>query len=376
MARRLVVEADGGSRGNPGPAAYGALVRDAATGEVLAESAAEIGVATNNVAEYRGLIAGLRAARAIDPGATVEARMDSKLVVEQMSGRWKIKHEDMRSLALEARGLLPVDAVRYTWVPREANRDADRLVNAALDGALGDGIFTSRSREPEAAAAATTPSPPNTLVGWAPSTSTATTTLVLRHGETVHTAHKRFSGSGGDDPGLSDVGRRQAEQAAAALTLDGGIDVVVSSPLRRTLETARIVAAALGRPLVVDDDLRECAFGAWDGYTFAEVEQQWPDELAGWLASTAVRPPGGESFDEVRRRITAVRDRVVAEHRGRTALLVTHVTPVKTLVQLALDAPSHSLFRMEVRPASLTSVAWFDDGSASLRWFNATAHLH
>ncbi|HEX5511009.1 MAG TPA: reverse transcriptase-like protein, partial [Actinomycetales bacterium] len=97
-ARRLIVEADGGSRGNPGPAGYGALVRDAATGEVLFEIGESIGTATNNVAEYRGLIAGLRAAADIDPGASVEVRMDSKLVVEQMTGRWKIKHEDMRRL--------------------------------------------------------------------------------------------------------------------------------------------------------------------------------------------------------------------------------------------------------------------------------------
>lgn len=379
MGRRLVVEADGGSRGNPGPAAYGALVRDAVTGEVLAEAAAEIGVATNNVAEYRGLIAGLRTARAIDPHAEVEVRLDSKLLVEQMSGRWKIKHPDMRALAIEARDLLPAGAVRYTWVPRESNRDADRLVNAALDGALGDGVFTTRAGgEAEAAgvpARGAPARPANTVVGWAPSSATATTTMLLRHGETVHTQHKRFSGTGGDDPGLSDVGRWQAEQAGAWLAATGEVDVVMSSPLRRTRETARLVATALGAELVVDEGLRECAFGDWDGHTFAEVQQRWPDELAAWLASTAVRPPGGESFDEVRVRVSAVRDRLVAAHGGATVLLVTHVTPLKTMVQLALDAPSHALFRMEVRPASLSSVVWFDDGNASLRSFNDTAHL-
>jgi len=133
--RRLLVEADGGSRGNPGPAGYGAVVRDAATGEVLAEVSEAIGVATNNVAEYQGLIAGLRAAIAIDPSCRVEARMDSKLVVEQMSGRWQIKHDGMRRLAAEARGVLPPDRVRYTWIPRERNAAADRLANAAMDAA-------------------------------------------------------------------------------------------------------------------------------------------------------------------------------------------------------------------------------------------------
>lgn len=133
MSRSFVVEADGGSRGNPGPAAYGALVRDAASGRVLVERAEAIGVASNNVAEYSGLIAGLRAAAALDPDADILVRMDSKLVVEQMSGRWKIKHEAMRALALEAREAYAYDRVRYEWIPREINREADRLVNLALD---------------------------------------------------------------------------------------------------------------------------------------------------------------------------------------------------------------------------------------------------
>ena len=102
VSRRFIVEADGGSRGNPGPAGYGALVRDAATGKVLAERAASVGRATNNVAEYGGLVAGLQAALDLDASAQVEVRMDSKLVVEQMSGRWKIKHPDMQQLALQA----------------------------------------------------------------------------------------------------------------------------------------------------------------------------------------------------------------------------------------------------------------------------------
>ena len=131
--RRLIVEADGGSRGNPGPAAYGAVVRDAQTSKVLAAEGLPIGRATNNVAEYRGLIAGLEMARELDPTAALEVRMDSKLVIEQMAGRWKIKHTDMKSLALEAARLRPV-MVTWTWVPRELNKAADALVNRALDG--------------------------------------------------------------------------------------------------------------------------------------------------------------------------------------------------------------------------------------------------
>jgi ribonuclease HI len=130
---KLIVEADGGSRGNPGPAGYGAVVLDPVTEEVLAECSEGLGVTTNNVAEYRGLIAGLR--RAIELGATeVDVRMDSKLVVEQMSGRWQIKHPAMKRLALEAAGLVrELGSVRFGWIPRSRNSRADTLANKAMD---------------------------------------------------------------------------------------------------------------------------------------------------------------------------------------------------------------------------------------------------
>ncbi len=131
---RVIIEADGGSRGNPGPAAYGALIRDADTGEIIAERAEAIGVATNNVAEYRGLIAGLELARQHAPEADLEVRMDSRLVIEQMAGRWKVKHVDMKPLAMRAARVRPA-RVTWTWGPREENKAADALVNAALDGA-------------------------------------------------------------------------------------------------------------------------------------------------------------------------------------------------------------------------------------------------
>jgi len=135
MARRFIIQADGGSRGNPGPAAYGVVVRDAATGDVVAEQGEHLGIATNNVAEYRGLIAGLEIVRELDPEASVEVRLDSRLVVEQMSGGWRIKHPDIVPLARRARELLPQGGATWQWVPREQNREADRLVNEALDAA-------------------------------------------------------------------------------------------------------------------------------------------------------------------------------------------------------------------------------------------------
>ncbi len=150
--RTLQVEADGGSRGNPGVAGYGALVRDPDTGEILATDAQPLGRASNNVAEYSGLIAGLTMARQIDPEARVHALMDSKLVVEQMSGRWKIKHEHMRRLAAQARSIIPAGQVTYEWIPREKNKDADQLSNEAMDaGAAGTQWDPGASKVPVSA---------------------------------------------------------------------------------------------------------------------------------------------------------------------------------------------------------------------------------
>ncbi|MFJ7203338.1 bifunctional RNase H/acid phosphatase [Streptomyces sp. NPDC098789] len=428
---RVVVEADGGSRGNPGPAGYGAVVLDPTTGETLAERAEFIGVATNNVAEYKGLVAGLTAVRELFPDATVLVRMDSKLVVEQMSGRWKIKHPDMKPLAAEAGRILPRAQVTYEWIPRERNKHADRLANEAMDAgkrgrqwepsastaaldrgaaralatpppagppgdaaagaaaaraalsgarttataaAVGSGgadtLFTETIADTGAATAASAP-------GWgAPDLGTPATFVLLRHGETALTPQKRFSGSGGSDPELSAAGRRQAEAVAAALAARGTVQAIVSSPLRRCRETAQAVADRLGLPVTVEEGLRETDFGAWEGLTFGEVRERYPDDLDAWLKSAKAAPTGGgESFATVTRRVAATRDRLLAAHAGRTALLVTHVTPVKTLVRLALGAPPESLFRMELSAASLSAVAYYADGNASLRLLNDTSHL-
>ncbi|MGA5338109.1 bifunctional RNase H/acid phosphatase [Streptomyces griseoincarnatus] len=587
--REFVVEADGGSRGNPGPAGYGAVVSDAATGETLAEAAEYIGVATNNVAEYRGLLAGLRAARELDPDARVRVRMDSKLVVEQMSGRWKIKHPAMKPLAAQAATVFPPDRVTYEWIPRERNTHADRLANEAMDagrrgeswspaesradldtpptaplapapevtpgdatagaarvrealasaggaaapgepgperrraaegtaaagaadqagtvrgrgtedasgeepdtepglraddteagpraddpeaadvpgergaegdsggaggaaptgrvrgrraaesratavgaaGASGEGpedagpgrpgergaegdsggaggaAPTGRVRGRRAAESRATavrasgegpadggsgrpagPAPADgdrraaqavatPSSGWAPADLGAPATFVLlRHGETPLTPQKRFSGSGGSDPSLSDIGREQAGKVAAVLARRGTVQAVVASPLARTRETARIVAARLGLDVAVEDGLRETDFGAWEGLTFGEVRERYPEDLDAWLASPDAEPTGGgESFAATAARVAEARDRLLAEYRGRTVLLVTHVTPVKMMIRLALGAPPEALFRMELSAASLSAVAYYADGNASVRLFNDTSHL-
>ncbi|MGW1201186.1 bifunctional RNase H/acid phosphatase [Streptomyces cyaneofuscatus] len=431
--RRLVVEADGGSRGNPGPAGYGAVVIDAATGETLAEAAEYIGVATNNVAEYRGLIAGLTAAKALFPDAgasgpdlEVHVRMDSKLVVEQMSGRWKIKHPDMKPLAARAAAILPPSSVTYEWIPRAQNKHADRLANEAMDagrdgrqweasastaeldapartplpdrGPPGDAaagaakaraalaaarggsdagtlfdVNTGASEEPEPTDVTAAPQ-----VGWAaaPDLGAPATFVLLRHGETLLTPEKRFSGSGGTDPELSAVGRDQAARAAAHFAALGTVQEIVSSPLRRCRETAAAVADRLGLDVRIEDGLRETDFGAWEGLTFGEVRELYGDDLTTWLADPEAAPTGGgESFAEVAERVAAARDRLTARYAGRTVLAVTHVTPIKTLVRLALEAPAKAMFRMELSAASISTVAYYGDGNASVRLLNDTSHL-
>ena len=374
---RVVIEADGGSRGNPGPAAYGSLLRDADTGEVIAERAEFIGHASNNVAEYRGLIGGLELVAEHAPGAEVEVRMDSKLVIEQMAGRWKIKHPDMRPLALRAQRLAPA-GVRWTWVRRDLNQAADALLNAVLDQAQGKPprrtkaeVTTAEPADPTALAAQERVGD-NLLSGWRDRAAVVpTTVLLLRHGVTASTVANLFCGAGGSDPGLLDEGREQAARAAAWLDRRGGVDALVSSPLRRTRETAQVVADQLGLEMVTEEGLAEAAFGRWDGLSFPEVLEQYPVELDAWLGSTSVAPPGGESLDEVSARAVRARDRLLAEYAGRTVVAVSHVTPIKMLVRSALEAPMHVVFRMELEPASVTTIQWWPDGTPSLRGFAA-----
>jgi broad specificity phosphatase PhoE/ribonuclease HI len=381
MTRTLVVEADGGSRGNPGPAGYGALVSDAQTGEVLAELLDSVGVTTNNVAEYSGLIAGLRAAGQLAPGADVQVRMDSKLVVEQMSGRWKVKDPTLRTLAASAReASAALGRVSFTWIPRAENSRADRLANQAMDAASGgDRPGGTPAASPvaagEAAAGAAAAAQPadGPARGWGPARAKATTTLLLRHGQTPLSTERRFAGR--SDIPLTDIGQRQAAAAAARLAERGGINVIVTSPLRRTRRTAEAVAETTGAPVVVEDDLVETDFGKWEGLSFAEAGAQDPDHLKAWLGGADVAPPGGESFAAAGRRVLGALDRLLAAYPEQTVLIVSHVTPIKTILCRALLAPPAALFRIHLDVASLCEVNWFADGPAVVRSMNDTSHL-
>jgi broad specificity phosphatase PhoE/ribonuclease HI len=370
VTSRIIIEADGGSRGNPGPSSYGALVRDADTGMVIAQRGETIGIATNNVAEYTGLIVGLEMAREYVPDATdVEVRMDSKLVIEQMAGRWKIKHESMKPLAVEAQRLLPPSGVTWTWVPREQNAAADALANAALDDEAAGGSGKVGEQAHQAAVAA--PATQSTRLGWHGGVHGEPTTIILlRHGVTPSTERKLFCGSGGSDPGLTATGVEQAQRAVAWLKRLDGVDAIVSSPLQRTRETAAVVANELGLEVDLEAGLAEASFGEWDGFTFAEIMERWPAELDNWLASTAVAPPGGEPFDEVYQRVSAACDRILERYAGKTVVAVSHVTPIKMIVRRVLDAPIEVIYKIELAPASITTIQFWPDDTSSLRNFN------
>ena len=212
--------------------------------------------------------------------------------------------------------------------------------------------------------------PPRT--SWRPGQGEPTATLLLRHGQTPMSAQKRYAGR--SDAPLTDVGVQQAAAAAKRLA-SSGIAVIVTSPLLRAVQTAQEVGAVTGAAVVTDDGFRETDFGAWEGLTFAEVRERWPAELAAWLADPEVAPPGGESFTDVSARVTAALHRVLAARAGQTVLIVSHVTPIKTLVATALLAPPAAMFRMHLDLAALSEIDWYADGPALLRSFNDTGHL-
>ena len=367
---KVIVEADGGSRGNPGPAGYGSVVWTADHATVLAESKQAIGRATNNVAEYRGLIAGLDEAAKL--GATeVAVSMDSKLVVEQMSGRWKVKHPDLAALHAQARALASkFDRISYSWVPREQNSHADRLANEAMDAAaVAETAAQPVADSSNTAQPAETPAAP----GWTGARGAPTRLLLLRHGQTELSVQRRYSGRG--NPALTELGWRQADAATRYLAQRGGIAAVVTSPLQRCYDTAVTAAKALGLDVTVDDDLVETDFGAWEGLTFGEAAERDPELHRRWLRDTTATPPDGESFDGVHERVRRARDRIIAEHGAATVLVVSHVTPIKMLLRIALDAGPGILYRLHLDLASLSIAEFYSDGASAVRLVNQTGYL-
>jgi ribonuclease H / adenosylcobalamin/alpha-ribazole phosphatase len=200
--------------------------------------------------------------------------------------------------------------------------------------------------------------------------------VLLRHGDTRLSPERRFSGVGIGDPPLSAAGLDQAQRAAGSALLRGrGFAEVLTSPMTRCQETARIVADALGVSIVVDPDLREMDFGLWEGMTFDEVQDRYPEDLRRWAQSPWAPPTGSsETFAAVLDRMGTVADRFATRYAGASVLAVTHITPVKALVAHALGAPPSALFRMELSSACFSRIT-YTGCEASVRLLNDTSHL-
>jgi ribonuclease H / adenosylcobalamin/alpha-ribazole phosphatase len=371
---KLVIEADGGSRGNPGPAGSGAIILNAENGAVLREIAEDVGIATNNVAEYKALIFALEAANQLDPDAEIQVRMDSKLVVEQMSGKWKIKHPDMRDLAVRANSLIRGRVVEFVWIPREQNSRADRLANLAMDGmpSPSSSIMEFNQSDPSSIRAPKVQDPG------------PTTFTLVRHGRTTLTESGKISGGDGEDPSLSDLGQKDAEQVATEIAnfgVSGNFSFlkkpsrVIHSPVKRAAETADMIAQRIGVPTWELETLREIGFGDWDGLTQEEVLSGFEAEYSAWRGSFETAPPGGESLREFDSRIQETLDRILQEHVGEHLVVVAHVMPIRAILRTVTESSLVGFWRPNIAPASISIARFWGRSGAELVCVNSTAHL-
>ena len=379
----LIIEADGGSRGNPGIAGSGACVINADTGEVVLEISKFIGVATNNVAEYLALVAGLEGAYSLNSEARVLVRMDSKLVIEQMAGRWKIKHPDMQQLGARVQKIVAGKPIRWQWIPREENSRADALANKAMDE-QGDSVVATSDVGPRASVVEFNQTLPSSVRAPGVVTEPLTTIILVRHGRTHLTESKRISGRGGENPGLSDSGREDAHNVAKALAEIGNsgpwshltpISAIVSSPIQRTLDTAHIVSNELGLGVEVNENIAEISFGDWDGHTHDEVMSRWKSEFADWQGSWTASPPNGESLEVFDARVQQGRREILSAHAGKTVAVISHVMPIRGFICAGMDSGVAGYWRPQISPCSITIIRFWGDQAAEVVTMNATSHL-
>jgi len=371
---KLIIEADGGSRGNPGVSGAGAVVIDASTGDILKQISENVGIATNNVAEYSALIFALEAAFEIDPAAQVLVRMDSKLVVEQMSGRWKIKHPDMLSLGARVQKLIAGKSVEFVWIPREQNVLADELANKAMDG------------EPAAAAAAIefNQVAPSSIRAPESFVTEATTLIMVRHGRTALTESRKISGGDGENPDLSELGQKDASDVATELSRVGNSGAfgflskpvaVIHSPIKRALQTASKIAQRLQIEQIELADLREIGFGDWDGLTNEELLVAHEKQYQSWRGSYDLAPPNGESLKDFDVRVNRSLDFLLDKFAGQTVVVVAHVMPIRGLLRIANDATIAGFWRVDLGPASISIARFWGREGAEVVCINSTSHL-
>lgn len=400
----FVVEADGGSRGNPGPAGSGAVIINADTGQIIYEVARFIGIATNNVAEYTALLAALQVIDGLSDRANVTVRMDSKLVIEQMAGRWKIKHPDMQILGAEVQKIASRHSVSWSWIPRELNSLADSLANRAMDASAdcdsdflgsqesaatlagaGDSI-SSRAEDAKlmAAVGEFNSSRPSSVRAPGNVREELTTVILVRHGRTILTESKRMSGRGGANPGLSEAGFDDARKVALEVSNIGKSgqwahlptpDAIVSSPIQRTLDTANTIAKSLGLQTEVFEEFAEISFGEWDGLTHEEAQKMWPEEWVNWQGSWTVSPPSGESLEAFEARVFKGIDRLTKTYAGKTVVVSAHVMPIRAFIKRAIGGSIETYWRPQISPCSISIIRLWGAEAAEILAINSTSHL-
>ncbi|MEY4418145.1 MAG: hypothetical protein RIQ88_583 [Actinomycetota bacterium] len=393
---KVIIEADGGSRGNPGPAGSGCLLIDAQTNDILAEAAIFIGVSTNNVAEYQAVLTGIQLANELAQESELLIRMDSKLVIEQLSGNWKVKHENMVDMFQQVITALGKRKVSFEWIPREQNSRADKLANQAMDaeiseirkysGKQSDSAIDVKTVSSEVTATNLEYNPvlPSSVRAPRNVTKKLTTLILIRHGRTAFTESHRLSGRDGEDPALSEVGHEDATKVAKVIAEIGSSGQfknilrpsrIISSPLTRAQETAGLIAKATGLAIEIEPGIAEISFGDWDGYTNAEVAEQFSTEFEAWRGSVEISPPGGESLKDFEARVIQAKDSILTKYEGETLVLVSHVMPIRGLVRSALDSDWQAYWRVSVAPCSITILRFWGDEAAELTCVNYSGHL-
>ena len=359
----LIIRADGASRGNPGEASYGAVLLDGET--EIATASANLGIKTNNFAEYSGVIAGLKLALEHDSSKTYTVQLDSKLVVEQLNGNWKVKSRELMPLVSEASKLASLLQVSFEWIPREQNARADELANQALDEPTNDSI----------------PEQPGSI--RAPRVSSPGTELIfIRHGHSSHTEKGLVAGGDGADPELSELGQREAEATAELLAnspnswhLAMKNPLVISSDMLRTRQTAESIARKLNAELITDSRIREIYFGEWNGLSNEELFSQDQQLLESWRGSLEFRPPGGESVNDLLSRTQQFVEEIRSNHPNRTVIVVSHMMPTRAMTFNILGGSHQYLWSASFAPASVSAFRVWGSEQFELITLNACAHL-
>jgi probable phosphoglycerate mutase len=198
---------------------------------------------------------------------------------------------------------------------------------------------------------------------------------LVRHGQTALTPQRKFSGIGPLDPELTPPGLKEAELLANEIEKIKP-DVLISSPLRRTRQTADAISKLTGLKIEFDEMWKECDFGVWDGLSIEEVKAGYPEDYAMWVSTSSFAPPGGESYDSAMARAVQGLQEISAEYTHKKVCVVTHNGMIKTALAAAIRAEPSVIFNLDVSPASISTISiWHSDGLMAIRSVNERSHL-